>query len=186
MLYAVIFFYSPVLVSPLPEGAKLKLLQIVAISTFLFPVLIIYLFYMAGLVKSIEMQDQQDRFYPLLLTTFVYAAVTYVFFKQLNPFNAMALIIGSITVACGIVTVINQYWKISAHSVGISGVVGSLLAIHYKFRDTELFFPLMIAILIAGALMTARLSLNAHTPSQVLGGFLLGLTISIVSVYWFA
>jgi membrane-associated phospholipid phosphatase len=64
-------------------------------------------------------------------------------------------------------------------------VVGSLIGINQKFGGGELFYPILVFIPVAGLLMSARLALNAHSPTQILAGCLLGLSISLGTVYWF-
>jgi membrane-associated phospholipid phosphatase len=48
-----------------------------------------------------------------------------------------------------------------------------------RYDEPSLFFPIMMTLLIAGLVLTARLKLNAHTMAQVAAGFFLGLTVSI-------
>lgn len=184
MLYAVLFYFSPAAVSPLSGPLRLYVLGGIAIATFLIPALFIYILYQFEAITSLQLDNQRDRTLPLLVTTVVYGAFTYFFATQLGSITAVYLILGSITVAVGLVTLINLFWKISAHSVGISGVVGSLIGIHFKFAESELFYPILVSIPVAGLLMSARLALNAHTPLQILAGCTLGLCISLGAVYW--
>jgi hypothetical protein len=185
MLYAVIFYFSPTAVGPLNGNIRLYMLAGIVISTFFIPVLFIYILYQFKAIESLQMENQRDRTLPFTLTTIIYGTFTYFFFWRLNSLTSIYLILGSITLAVGLVTIINLFWKISAHSVGISGLIGSLIGIHYKFADSELFYPILVFILIAGSLMSARLSVNAHNPSQILAGCALGLSISLGAVYWF-
>ncbi len=185
MLYAVIFYFSPTAVGPINGNIRLYMLAGIIIATFFIPVLFIYILYQFEAIGSLHMEEQKDRTLPFILTTLIYGTFTYFFFWRLSSLTSIYLILGSITVAVGLVTLINLFWKISAHSVGISGLVGSLIGIHYKFADSELFYPILVFILIAGLLMSARLSVNAHNPAQILAGCTLGLSVSLGSVYWF-
>ncbi len=159
----------------------------ILIATFLVPALFIYILYQVegSGVGSLALEEQRERTLPYVVTTVVYAAFTYFFSWRLSELSTIYLILGSITVAVALVTIINLFWKISAHSVGISGMAGSLIGIHYKYAESQLFYPILLSIVIAGMLMTARLSLNAHTPLQVMAGCLLGLFVSFGTVYWF-
>jgi hypothetical protein len=73
---------------------------------------------------------------------------------------------------------INIWTKISAHMVGIGGLLGVLVSVSYliKFDMTLFYIPV---ICIAGVIGYARLELNEHRPSQVYAGFLLGLCIQL-------
>ena len=68
--------------------------------------------------------------------------------------------------------------KISAHATGITGVLGFLFATAFFQKDTSLLLPIEITLILAGALLSARLYLNAHTPMQVILGSLCGFLVS--------
>lgn len=73
---------------------------------------------------------------------------------------------------------INLKFKISAHMVGIGGLLGVLISISYLIKfDMTLFY--IFVIILAGIVGFARLTLNEHKPLQVYAGFLLGLTIQL-------
>ncbi len=82
-----------------------------------------------------------------------------------------------------IVGIINIWWKISIHlaSWGVltGGVVLWTLQMHTT--ATGLLTGLMLTALV---LMFARLRLNAHTPMQVVCGYLLGLCTGLLPLFW--
>ena len=98
--------------------------------------------------------------------------------------DVILIVMTSITIAVLIIALISNFWKISAHAVGISGMIGILGVINNKITDAGLFFPIVLLILLAGFLMSARLYLNSHTPMQIAGGIALGLTISCMGYYY--
>jgi membrane-associated phospholipid phosphatase len=69
---------------------------------------------------------------------------------------------------------VNFRWKISIHMVGIGGITGMLLGLSSLFL-LDLRVPIIISILIAGILGSARLRMGAHQPSQVYVGYLVGI-----------
>ena len=78
--------------------------------------------------------------------------------------------------------VISYWWKISLHLIGIGGVTGVLLSL--SIRMGLGITPSLIAmIVVASIVATARLHLNAHTPSQTMSGYVLGLfMVTIVTL----
>jgi membrane-associated phospholipid phosphatase len=104
---------------------------------------------------------------------------------KLNGYYTMIIVLASISLSLALVTLISVFWKISAHSVGISGIAGFLFGFYYKYADQQLFYPILAIILIAGLLMSARLALNAHNPMQIFVGALLGWSISFGAIYVF-
>ena len=83
------------------------------------------------------------------------------------------------TAALLAVTIINQWWKISAHLTAMGGLFGSIcsIALAYSTLPTTL---LIIVLLISLLLMYARLYLDAHTPMQVICGYLLGIVCTFI------
>jgi len=69
--------------------------------------------------------------------------------------------------------IITLTYKISVHTVGIWGLNGMMLPLN-KITEGTLLFPTVTILLVAGAVMSSRLFLNAHTPREVLVGALVG------------
>jgi len=88
----------------------------------------------------------------------------------------------SLTVAACLI--ISYWWKISIHLVGIGGLIGFLIAFSLRLY-TDVLLSLIIAILIAGMLASARLYSKAHKPLQVYSGFLLGFVIMMLVILVF-
>jgi len=128
-------------------------------------------------MKSFLLENSKERVFPFLIIGTFYSVLIY--FIHLTPqFNDVILIVMScVTVAILLVAIISNFWKVSAHAVGVSGMIALLAAINNKIPDSTLFYPLTIMIVLAGCLMSARLYLNAHNPSQILGGTVLGLLV---------
>jgi hypothetical protein len=160
--------------------------MLIGISTFFVPALLIYFLHRLGFVRSLHMNDLQDRRVPYFLTALLYTTTTLLFTFRLPEISNMApeigIVLGSITVSVTLVGLISLFWKISAHSVGVSGMVGALLGIAIKTGEIHLLYPLLALIVMAGLLASARLHLNAHTPAQIAAGMGLGLVVSLATV----
>ena len=70
--------------------------------------------------------------------------------------------------------VINLIFKVSLHTTAAAGLMGLIL-----YTSPTAYFnmeaPFLIAIIAAGLVGTARLSLKAHEPKEVYVGYLVGL-----------
>ncbi|MDQ4141322.1 MAG: hypothetical protein M3142_12475, partial [Bacteroidota bacterium] len=82
-----------------------------------------------------------------------------------------------ITLAVFFTFAISYFWKISAHSVGMGGALGFIILLHTWQPEERTLYLVSGTILLSGIVLSARLALNAHTPSQVYTGFLLGLAL---------
>jgi membrane-associated phospholipid phosphatase len=76
-----------------------------------------------------------------------------------------------------ITLVISSFWRISFHTIGIGGILGLLfyLQVFQELTYSSLAFTLIpITVITAGVIGSARLYLNAHTPSQIYVGYIVG------------
>jgi len=168
---------------------RLSILVLIFVGTFMVPSILIYYLYRSGYVKSLYLNTLADRRLPYFLTAVIYLITAYLFTFQMQVLSTLApeigVIIGSIGVSILLVGLISLSWQISAHGVGIGGVIGMISSLMLKFGLTDLFIPLLLLVMLSGFVASARLRLNAHTPAQVSAGLALGLLVSLLTVYWF-
>ena len=77
--------------------------------------------------------------------------------------------------------VVSRYWKISLHLTGMGAVV-ALFVVMNILGVGNMTVPLMVAILLSGALASARLYLGCHNGRQVLAGFCGGFVVTVLAV----
>jgi membrane-associated phospholipid phosphatase len=183
ILFAILLYFSPAVFGIANEAGQWRIVIGVFLSTFLMPLLSILLMFRVRSITSLTLDEKNERFMPFLTTTLIYMLTTYLFLRQMQGFYTMIVVLSSITFSIALVTLITVFWKISAHSVGICGVIGFLFGFYQKYADPQLFYPILVVILLAGMLMSARLYLNAHNPAQVFAGGVVGLAISFATVY---
>lgn len=191
LLLGLLFLLAPacVGVAVLQISTRLSLLSLIFINTFLVPAVLIYYFHRAGLVKSLQLESLPDRRLPYFTTAAIYAFSSYFFGKMMGSISEIApqigTILASIAVSVFLVGVVSLRWQISAHAVGISGVVGAISGFIIKFGENLLLYPLVGLVILSGYVLAARLQLNAHTPAQVQVGFGLGFVVSLIAVFGF-
>ncbi len=88
----------------------------------------------------------------------------------------------SIAVITLVALVVNFFWKISLHLLGIGGVVGFVLS-YIFFFNVNILTVFVIVLFISGLVAASRLRLNAHTPAQIYAGFLVGVGLTMVTTY---
>jgi len=190
LLFGLLLFAAPGVmgVDAFAPRFRVNILLLITINTFLLPALLILLLYRTGYVRSLHMDNLSDRRLPYFLTAVLYTSTTMLFAFRPATLTALSpeigIVLASITVSVTLVGLISLFWKISAHSVGISGMIGAVAGIATKFGQEQLLYPLIVLVFLAGMLASARLHLNAHTPSQVAAGFGLGLLVSLPTVYF--
>lgn len=159
-------------------GTRFKLLLIVFALTCIFPMITIAVLHNFKVIKDKRLISRKERMIPYITGTIFYAlAVFHVIYTHEPKWLVMFFVGG--TLACLISTIVNFWWKISAHMAGIGGLV----ALVWQIDAMELeiisrpwmVFYILLAIFLSGLLGTSRLLLKRHTLPQVLAGFLNGL-----------
>ena len=150
-------------------------------STFLIPGLTFILLLRKKQINSLEMYTRNERILPYISTLLYYLAGWYLINKLPVPRVFSNIILGA-TIAIFIAFFINLRWKISIHMIGLGGTVGLLYAFATLF-NLPLGIPIISLIIIAGITGTARLILDAHIPSQIYTGFIIGFSVEWLFVY---
>lgn len=165
-----------------PQELKQAVIILVGASTFLIPLLISLLLLNRKLINSLEMETQKERVIPYSITIAFYLSTLYMLKQAPIPVIIFNFLVGA-TLSIIVAFVINIRWKISAHMIGIGGLVGALLclSILLEIYITPFF---ILSLLVAGLVGSARLILKAHTPSQVYAGFAIGVICQIVALYF--
>jgi hypothetical protein len=158
-----------------PFQTKWRITLIVFIFSFLFPVLNILVLYRLRRIPSITLSEQRQRTFPYLITSLFYFGLFYLL-NDINIWSSIKLCIAGGGLAILLTALCNLKFKISAHMVGIGGLLGVLVSVSYMLRfDMTRYY--MLVILLAGIVGFARLRLGEHKPSQIYTGFFLGFIV---------
>lgn len=179
-IYGMIIAFKYSLLSFMPMGSKMVFTLIAFCFTVAIPMLLVVLMKRLGMIQDIGLNGRKERFIPYLITIISMAGTgIFMWYKGAPMWLNMFFIAGGVA---GLVNmVINFRWKISAHAAGIAGVVALILRIsglsyHHPGVDTLL----IISIVIAGLLGSARIWQGRHTMWQVLAGYAVGFTSVIL------
>ena len=164
-----------------PFKLKFILTIIVFVFTFLIPMLNLFILVKLKYVSSFQLEEQTQRTFPLLATTFCYFGLYYMLLDfSIWPFFKLFILGSSISIL--VVSIINYWWKISAHMTGIGGFSGVLI-VFGMYMQLPVLTILSFSFLIAGIVGFSRLKLSAHNSSQIYSGFFVGLGIQVVLFY---
>jgi len=160
-----------------PIETKWRITFIVFLFSFLFPALNIFILFRMKRLPSITLSNRRDRTFPYIMTAIFYFGLFYLLI-DINIWNSIKVFIVGAGLAILITAFINLKFKISAHMVGIGGLLGILISLSFLIKyDMTLFYILII--ILAGFVGFARLYLNEHKPSQLYFGFFLGLSVQL-------
>lgn len=160
----------------------LYFLGMILLSTCLLPSATIYTMFKFGIISDYNLIDRKDRLYPNFATIIIYAA-TYIMLKYVNHLNGIIVLpLYFMTITLLIHAIVSFYWKISAHATAAAGALGFWAVAQFFTQAEGMFYPLMIFMILVFGLMSSRLYLGRHTPSQVWAGATLGFVVAAVGV----
>lgn len=165
----------------IPFELKKAVVILVGLSTFVIPTLFTLFLQNRGYIKTIEMETTKERVIPYGFTVIFYFFTIYMMIKAPIPPIIFNFMIGAL-VSVILAFVVNLKWKISAHMIGIGGLVGALIATSFLL-NVNLISYITLSIFVAGLVASSRLILNAHSPNQLIVGFLMGMICQVFSIY---
>jgi hypothetical protein len=166
----------------IPSELKKAILFLVGTSTFIIPLLIAVLLLNRKIIQSLDMETQKERIIPYVVTIIFYIFTLYLLERASVPPIIYNFIIGA-TLSVMLAFIINIKWKISAHMIGIGGLVGALFCIALLL-EVYITPYIIISLLAAGFIGTSRLILKAHTPPQIYTGFAIGVFCQFIILYF--
>jgi hypothetical protein len=178
MLY--ITYVHPTLFIAVSEQSRLLKTATFVNNNLVFPMLVVLLMRGLGFSSSILLHNRKERIVPYMASIIFFFWTWNVFDHQADvPAVLNNMSQGIFFAACGAL-VLNTYYKVSMHAIGMGGLVGMMLGIALDGQAYSLI-PLGLAVLLAGLVSSARLMVSDHRPFDLLSGFLLGLTAQLIA-----
>jgi membrane-associated phospholipid phosphatase len=178
-LVGIILLLAPTVIQP--AQLRYYLIALIFGMTGLLPALNLFFLKSVGAIASLYMPTRQSRVWPFLFIFIMYTLVTIMFYLKMPiPFMFNIMVIS--TALAALVCMATFVIKISVHAVVAAGFAGILLNLANIGAFDTLMVPALIAIVLAGLVMSSRLLLNAHTLSEVGWGGVLGFTVGYIGV----
>jgi len=189
-MLVLLMLINPYLFGAHSISGNIRLILLVFLSTFVIPAFAVLMMRLVGFISSFQMEDRKERIGPYIVTGMFYMWM----FRNLlaNPDipSAYSIFVLGATIGLFISFFINNFQKISAHAVGMGGLLGMVMICTFSsnisYGDFLIYTSenvyrigmnslLMVIILLAGVVGTSRLLLDAHNPQQLYGGYLVGI-----------
>lgn len=172
-----------------------QLIILVFLTTFFIPAFSVAMMKLLGLIKSLSMEDKQDRTGPFIATGIFYLWMYINLAKNTNIPDAYKIFVLGATIGLFLAFIINIFSKISLHAVGMGGLLAMIVLTMriVAYYDFTMFVPvlglititmntlLMIVIILAGLVCTSRLLLQAHHIQEIYSGFIVGFSTQFIA-----
>ncbi|MCU0436036.1 MAG: hypothetical protein MUC87_21445 [Bacteroidia bacterium] len=179
---ALIYYFMMPQVMAFSNQGQWVVIALLLLTTVLLPAASVFVLVRMGRVRSLQMEEQQQRNWPLLQTTLIYGMCYYMMKDKNIPVFIVLFVLGALLNMI-IALICNQRWKISLHSIGAAGLAGGIAALFLRSGDGPVWIAALLFVL-AGAVGTARLQLRAHSPVQVAVGLVAGFVVQFGVVFF--
>lgn len=163
-----------------PSGVKFYLSWVVVLYAVIIPVLMMGVLRSLGRISDYGIDNRRERYLPLLVGAVCYllCALTIAKIPSVEFLRKFMVAAACCEAMC---LVVSFYWKISLHLTGMGAVV-ALMVVMNVAGVGNMTVPLMVSVLCAGVLASARLCLGCHNGRQVLAGFCGGFAVTVLAV----
>lgn len=179
----IILFNSGSVLEYLPFQAKKVVLLVVAVSTLILPLTFIPFFIFQKIIKNVQMENNRERIIPFFVTSVLYFFCYYLLVRMGAPKTICNFILAS-SVTVGILFLLSFKWKISAHTIGIGGLTGALIAVSFRLQVNLEYF-IIVSVFVSGLISVARLILKTHKQYQIYTGWIIGLFTALLVILFF-
>ena len=181
-LYLLAMLFTQTAFSLFPNGAKWYLGGAVILYGVVIPMVSVALLRWKGLLKDWKLHTRKERILPLLVGAVSYfvCAIVIARVPQADFLRKFVLAAACCELMCLLVSL---EWKISLHLTGMGAAVALLVVLNI-LGLSQLFPMLLMTILAAGLLASARLYLGYHNIWQVLAGFFGGFLLMWEVLMW--
>lgn len=131
-----------------------------------------------GRIKSLSMEDKEERKLPYLVTFLMFVFNYYNLSKYAVPPLLLSWILaGAATML--LILLVNYFYKISLHAASMGSLLG-LLGVAAWHTSMDLRAVLAVGFLLSGLVSSSRLFLKAHDPTQIYLGFVASLLLMLI------
>jgi hypothetical protein len=166
-------FCSPAIL--LDASGRAYLLGYIGLFSVLFPLFSLIVMQRLGLVQNLEIPDRKERPLPLLTAAIYLAALSYMLLIVLRPSLLIAAACCATTFTLFVLAGLSLKVKVSLHTAAYTGLSAILLSIRLLHSEYNLMVPFAISLLLVGAVVSARISLGAHSWEEIGYGAATGL-----------
>ena len=169
-------------------------LILIFLDTFVIPVIAVFIMARLNMINSMMMEEKSERIGPLLLVMVLYFWIYWNF----NKGNEMPTLFNSfmlgVVIALVVAFVINLLDKISLHATGMGGLVAVSIILLGAFGANSISLGywlvgprlvVVLTVLLAGLVGTARLALGGHDRLQLYVGYSLGFVAQFVALKFY-
>jgi hypothetical protein len=161
---------------------KMRLFGVFWFTAF-FPAFAVFLLWRLKFSNSIFLRTQKERIVPYVISMFFYWWMYYLSRNFPDQPIVLRFFFMGIFIATVFGLIINNYFKISLHGMGVGGACTAivLFSLYYHLSFGGI---ISICILLGGLVCSSRFIVSDHTNKEVYTGLAVGIGCQLLA-YWF-
>lgn len=161
-----------------------KVITIIRFAVFysFFPLVTVLLAKGLGFLDSIFLRTQKERVIPYIACGVYFFFMWYVLRNQPQFSKEVVVLALAIWIGASLGLIGNIYMKVSMHAISV-GVMCTFILFLAMGIGSGFGLYASLALLITGAVCTARFIVSDHTPQEIYGGLGIGILSQVVA-YW--
>ncbi len=176
-----LMFYSGIYETILTNEAKRFILLVIFFSTATLPMLSIAVLAFNPKFDFL-MPNSQDCILPLLFTS-VFYYIGFVLLGRIHFLPVFKLFMIASVLVIITLLLVSFKWKISIHMAAIGAVTATFFALSFRWGVNPMS-AIVVLVIAAGLVGTARLLLNKNSLLQLAAGYMLGFSILYPVIYF--
>jgi len=182
MMAAYLLFIHPSYFIGFSDRARLMKLLIVINNNVFFPLVVVGLLRGLGFNKSFLLKTQKERIVPYIASITFFFWSYYVFKNQTGTPEVMVGMCRGMFLSAAASLLLNNYFKISMHAVGIGGLLG-LVMVSILDGSQYAGIPVLVALFLSGITITSRKIVSDHSWFDLISGLLVGFLFQLISLW---
>ncbi|MDE6396758.1 MAG: phosphatase PAP2 family protein [Muribaculaceae bacterium] len=164
--------------STLPESVRLGAATVVFLITGIAPMIAILTLIKLGYVDEFDIPARHQRYFPTVIMVLCFLGAAWYIYRAMAPVWLVMLFVAG-AVSSLLLLAMNTRTKVSGHSLAMGTMLGMMIYIGaHGLSDVWITPWIVVVILLAGLVGSARLALDRHTPLQVALGMITGIVVT--------
>jgi hypothetical protein len=182
-LYGLLIIYSsPTLLSFIPSQLKTVIFLLVLANNVVLPLALAAILRIKGAITSFNARDRNERVILMAFALMMYTLTAWLLLRMQVPTLIRAYFI-SIAIVTLITLLLTTLYMLSLHAAGIGGLL-VLIIFMVVFYDISTVWQLTTVVIAGGAVMSSRIWLGDHTPTEVWTGLFAGAAVMALSLFF--
>lgn len=154
------------------------------ILTVIIPIIFFLILKNLGIINSIFLPTLQERKYPLYISCVLFLMILYKVIPNNYVQELFYFFTGLLTATATALILLFLKFKTSMHLLGMGSILMFMIGLSIHF-EVNITLGISLFTLFTGLVATSRLYLKAHSKSELLIGFLVGLCSQLIILkYW--